>query len=164
MHPAFRAADQAGFYQARPTVSAEDIVTMARQLLNRRFAKGHAITSPEAFRDFLHLKLADREQEVFCCLFLDNRHRILAFEELFQGTIDAAAVYPREVAKRALSLNAKALILVHNHPSGVAEPSEADRAITHRIRQALDLLDVRVLDHFIIGDGPAYSFAEHGLL
>jgi len=164
MHPAFRAADQAGFYQARPTVSAEDIVTMARQLLNRRFAKGHAITSPEAFRDFLQLKLADREQEVFGCLFLDNRHRILAFEELFQGTLDAAIVYPREVAKRALSLNAKALILVHNHPSGVTEPSDADRAITHRIRQALDLLDVRVLDHFIVGEGPAYSFAEHGLL
>ena len=164
MHPAFRAADQAGFYQARPTVSAEDIVTMARQLLNRRFAKGHAITSPEAFRDFLQLKLADREQEVFGCLFLDNRHRILAFEELFQGTLDAAIVYPREVAKRALSLNAKALILVHNHPSGVTEPSDADRAITHRIRQALDLLDVRVLDHFIVCEGPAYSFAEHGLL
>jgi len=164
MHPAFRAADQAGFYQARPTVSAEDIVTMARQLLNRRFAKGHAITSPEAFRDFLQLKLADREQEVFGCLFLDNRHRILAFEELFQGTLDAAIVYPRAVAKRALSLNANALILLHNHPSGVTEPSDADRAITHRIRQALDLLDVRVLDHFIVGEGPAYSFAEHGLL
>lgn len=164
MHPAFRAADQSGFYEARTPVSADEIVTMARQLLNRRFAKGHAITSPEAFRAFLHLRLSDKDHEVFGCLFLDSTHRIIAFEELFRGTLDAASVYPREVAKRALSLNAKALIFAHNHPSGVTEPSEADRAITHRLKQALDLLDVRVLDHFIIGESPAYSFAEHGLL
>ena len=164
MRQPFKAADTQGLYQARPTVSAEEIVAMARKLMNRRFAKGRSITSPDAFRDYLQLQLADREHEVFCCVFLDTRHRILAFEPLFRGTIDGASVYPREVVKQALILNACAVILAHNHPSGESEPSQADRDLTRRLQQALTLVDVRVLDHFIIGKGRAYSFAERGLL
>jgi DNA repair protein RadC len=103
--------------------------------------------------------------EVFACLLLDNRHRVIAFRELFRGTIDGASVYPREVIKTALANNAAAVIFAHNHPSGLSEPSEADRLITLRLKQALDLIDIRVLDHFIVGDGDnAYSFAENGLL
>ena len=164
MRQPFKAADTQGLYQARPTVSAEEIVAMARKLMNRRFAKGRSITSPDAFRDYLQLQLANREHEVFCCVFLDTRHRILAFEPLFRGTIDGASVYPREVVKQALILNACAVILAHNHPSGESEPSQADRDLTRRLQQALTLVDVRVLDHFIIGKGRAYSFAERGLL
>lgn len=164
MRQPFKAADQKGLYQTRPTVSADELVAMARKLMNRRFAKGRSITSPDAFRDYLQLQLADREHEVFCCVFLDTRHRILAFEPLFRGTIDGASVYPREVVKQALILNACAVILAHNHPSGQPEASEADRDLTRRLQQALTLVDVRVLDHFIIGKGRAYSFAERGLL
>ena len=164
MRQPFKAADKKGLYQTRPTVSAEEILAMAHKLVNRRFAKGRAITSPDAFRDYLQLKLAEREYELFCCLYLDNRHRILAFEPLFRGTIDGASVYPREVVKQALILNACAVILAHNHPSGESEPSQADRDMTRRLQQALTLVDVRVLDHFIIGKGRAYSFAERGLL
>ena len=164
MRQPFKAADTQGLYQTQPTVSAEEIVAMARKLMNRRFAKGRSITSPDAFRDYLQLQLADREHEVFCCVFLDTRHRILAFEPLFRGTIDGASVYPREVVKQALILNACAVIFAHNHPSGESEPSQADRDLTRRLQQALTLVDVRVLDHFIIGKGRAYSFAERGLL
>ncbi|MCY1404001.1 hypothetical protein D9M71_191980 [compost metagenome] len=99
---------------------------------------------------------------MFACLFLDSRHRVLAFEVLFHGSIDGASVYPRQVVKRALAHNAAALILTHNHPSGVAEPSQADRALTQRMKDALALVDVRVLDHFIVGDGEPLSMAEHG--
>jgi DNA repair protein RadC len=101
---------------------------------------------------------------VFTCLFLDNRHRVIECEELFRGTIDGASVHPREVVKRALQLNAAALILAHNHPSGVAEPSQADQQLTRRLREALGLVDIRVLDHLVVGDGEAVSFAERGLL
>jgi len=110
------------------------------------------------------LELALLEHEVFYCLFLDNQHRVLKAECCFQGTIDGANIYPREVVKRALQINAKALILAHNHPSGLAEPSEADRAITRRLIDALGLVDMRVLDHFIIGGAECFSFAEQGLL
>jgi len=109
-------------------------------------------------------RLRDREQEVFCCMFLDNRHRLLAFEELFIGTFNGAAVYPREVVKRALSHNAAAAIFAHNHPSGVAEPSAADRQLTRRLQDALGLIDVRVLDHLVVGDGGTVSFSELGYL
>jgi DNA repair protein RadC len=101
---------------------------------------------------------------VFACLFLDNQHHILEFEELFRGTIDSASVYPREVIKKALAHNAAAVIFAHNHPSGISEPSQADKLITDKLKQALALIDIRVLDHFIIGDGMPYSFAENGLL
>jgi len=122
------------------------------------------LSSPSETRDYLRLRLEALEHEVFACLFLDNRHRVIRFEELFRGTIDGASVHPREVVKRALRHNAAAVILAHNHPSGVAEPSQADRALTRRLQDALGLVEVRVLDHFVIGAGVSTSFAERGLL
>lgn len=132
--------------------------------LQERLTPGQAIRSPADSRDYLIARLRDRPHEVFCCLFLDNRHRVLAFDELFQGTIDNTTVYPREVLRQALRRNAAAVILAHNHPSGVAEPSEADQLITRRIRGALELIDVRLLDHFVVGDGNCTSLASRGLL
>jgi DNA repair protein RadC len=132
--------------------------------LRERLRPGTTIGSPADSREFLLASLRDRPHEVFCCLFLDNRHRVLAFDELFRGTIDAAAVYPREIVKQALSRNAAAVILAHNHPSGVAEPSQSDQLITRRIRDALDLVDVRLLDHFVIGDNSCVSLASRGML
>lgn len=128
----------------------------------QKLAPGQAISSPTDSTRFLQARLRDRPHEVFCCLFLDNRHRVLAFDEMFRGTIDSTTVYPREVVQQALAHNATAVILAHNHPSGVAEPSEADRLITRRIRDALDLVDIRLLDHFIIGDGVCVSLANLG--
>lgn len=132
--------------------------------LEEKLAPGNHIASPADSTHFLLARLRDRPHEVFCCLFLDNRHRVLAFDELFRGTIDNTTVYPREVVKQALHRNAAAVILAHNHPSGVAEPSEADRLITRRIADALNLVDVRLLDHFVIGDGICISLASRGLL
>jgi len=134
------------------------------RVLQERLTPGRPIRSPADSRDFLIARLRDRPHEVFCCLFLDNRHRVLAFDELFQGTIDNTTVYPREVVRQALKRNAAAVILAHNHPSGVAEPSEADQLITRRIRGALELVDVRLLDHFVVGDGVCTSLASRGLL
>jgi len=132
--------------------------------MEEKLKPGRAIGSPRDSQEFLLARLRDRPHEVFCCIFLDNRHRVLAFEELFRGTIDNTTVYPREVVLQALRRNAAAVILAHNHPSGVAEPSDADRLITRRIRDALDLVDVRLLDHFVVGDGSCVSFAGRGLL
>jgi DNA repair protein RadC len=132
--------------------------------LQEKLTPGQPIRSPTDSREFLIARLRDRPHEVFCCLFLDNRHRVLAFDELFQGTIDNTTVYPREVVRQALRRNAAAVILAHNHPSGVAEPSEADQLITRRIRGALELVDVRLLDHFVVGDGTCISLASRGLL
>lgn len=132
--------------------------------LRERLNPGVTIASPADSREYLIASLRDRPHEVFCCLFLDNRHRVLAFDELFRGTIDAAAVYPREVVKQALARNAAAVILAHNHPSGVAEPSQSDQLITRRIRDALELVDVRLLDHFVIGDNCCVSLASRGML
>lgn len=120
--------------------------------------------SPEATRHYLARRLRGRRREVFAVLFLDTQHRLIAFEELFQGTLDSCSVHPRQVVERALALNAAAVILAHNHPSGVAEPSAADRHITERLREALGLVEVRVLDHFVVGEGRAASFAERGWL
>ena len=114
--------------------------------------------------DYLNLSLSDRPQEVFTCLFLDNRHKLIKAEEMFYGTIDGASVHPREVLRRALELRSAAVIFAHNHPSGEANPSNADFRITQRLKDALAMIDVRVLDHFIIGNGKPYSFAEHGTL
>lgn len=129
-----------------------------------RLRCGPALTSPRAARDFLIARLRDRDHEVFCCLFLDTRHRLLGFDELFRGTLDGASVHPREVVKTALARNAAAVILAHNHPSGVAEPSQADEIITIRLRDALALVDIRLLDHLIVGDGTCASLAERGLI
>ena len=141
------------------------VLEMARRHIKETLQRGNALTSPDVTRQYLAVQMRGYRHEVFGCLWLDNQHRVLEFEELFHGTIDGASVYPREVVRAALRLNAAAVIFAHNHPSGVAEPSEADRMITQRLKQALNLIDIRVLDHFIVGDGDqAYSFAEHGLL
>lgn len=137
---------------------------LGRRQMGEGLARGAPLTDPEATRRFLIGRLRDLPHEVFACLYLDNRHRVIAFDELFRGTLDGASVHPREVVKATLRHNAAALILAHNHPSGVAEPSDADRLITRRLREALGLVDVRVLDHFVIGDGYAVSFAERGWL
>lgn len=140
------------------------VLEMGRRHLHEELARGEALTSSEATRRYLRTRLHDRDHEVFACLFLDNRHRVVAFDELFRGTIDGASVYPREVVKAALRHNAAAVILAHNHPSGVAEPSRADTRLTERLRDALGLVDIRVLDHVIVGEGEPVSFAERGLL
>lgn len=140
------------------------VLEMARRHFFEILKRGNALTSPEATRAYLSSQLRAYSYEVFACVFLDNQHRIIELEELFRGTLDSASVYPREVAKRALFHNAAAVIFAHNHPSGVNEPSPADQHITDKLKQALGLFDIRVLDHFIIGDGYPYSFAEHGLL
>jgi DNA repair protein RadC len=140
------------------------VLELAQRYLGEAIRPGQPLSDPEAVRRYLAIRLRDLPYEVFCCLYLDNRHRVLAFEQLFRGTINGAAVYPREVVKQALSRNAAAVILVHNHPSGVAEPSRADETLTHRVREALDLVDIRVLDHLVVGDGEMTSFCERGLL
>jgi DNA repair protein RadC len=158
-----RCLAQAGIGPARYAI-LNAAVELARRHFREALRLGSALTSPEATRNFLIAQLRDRPYEVFCCLYLDNRHRLIAFEELFRGTIDRAGVHPREVLRQTLIHNAAAVILAHNHPSGVLEPSQADELITRRLKDALALVDVRVLDHFIIGDGHCYSFSESGLL
>ena len=140
------------------------VLEMSRRYLGETLQRGSALQSVADTRRYLTAKLRHHPHEVFACLFLDNRHQVIVFEELFYGTIDGASVHPRQVVKRALHHNAAALILAHNHPSGIAEPSRADEEITLRLKNALDLIDVRVLDHFIVGDGTVLSFAERGLL
>lgn len=140
------------------------VLEMGRRHLYAEIERGDTLSDPLSTRRYLTAKLRDKQQEVFACLFLDNRHRVICFEELFHGTINGASVHPREVVKRALHHNAAALILTHNHPSGVADPSEADRHLTRRLQEALELVDVRVLDHIVIGDGESVAFAERGWL
>jgi DNA repair protein RadC len=137
---------------------------LARRHLLEPIKVGSVLSAPNAVQTFLLAQLRDRPYEVFCVLFLNSRHRLIAFEELFRGTTDAAQVYTREVLHRALAHNAPSIILAHNHPSGDIEPSEADEAITRRIKEALALVDLRVLDHIIVGDGRCFSFSEHGML
>ncbi len=162
-------ADHAAFCRGKGLGSAKYAQLQATLELSRRhlfetLERGDALSSPQHTRDYLRAQLRDRRREVFACLFLDNRHRVLAYEELFFGTIDGAGVHPREVVRRALELNAAALIVAHNHPSGVAEPSAADEAITRRIREALQLVEIRLLDHMVVGDGEIVSLAERGLI
>ena len=137
---------------------------LARRYFEESLPTGQAIRSPADTEAFLLSKMRHLGHELFCCLFLDNRHRILRFDEMFRGTIDGTSVYPREVVKEALSVNAAAVILAHNHPSGVAEPSQADERITRRLKSALELVDIRLLDHLIIGDGKTTSLASRGLI
>lgn len=137
---------------------------LARRYLAEQLARGDVLGDPAATRRFLQLHLRHQPHEIFACLYLDNQHRVLEFEELFRGTLNGAIVYPREVVKAALRHNAAALIFAHNHPSGVAEPSTADRSLTRRLREALALVDIRVLDHLVIGDGEVISMAERGWL
>ena len=144
--------------------SPDEIIAAAREHLSRRVRRGAPLTSPKAVRDFLAVKLGAREFESFCCLFLDNRHRLIEFVELFRGTIDAAAVYPREVVKEALKRNAAAVLCVHPHPSGVAEVSAADEMITRKLVSALDVVGIRVVDHCVVAGGEVVSMAESGML
>lgn len=144
-------------------VQLQAVVEMSRRFFAEKLRRGDELTSAVMVKDFLKSKLRDYHHEVFACIFLDNRHRVIQYEELFTGTIDSASVYPREVVKKVLEHNASAIILAHNHPSGIAEPSQADQQITERLKQALALIDVRVLDHFIIGD-TIVSFTERGIL
>lgn len=137
---------------------------LSRRALREQLESGCALSSPQAVRDYLRLTLEDRPHEVFLAVFLNAQNRVLAAEELFRGTLTQTSVYPREVVKRALATNAASVIFAHNHPSGVAEPSRSDEALTAALRQALALVDVKVLDHFVIGAGSATSFAERGLL
>ena len=137
---------------------------LGKRYLAQEMTIGDPITSPEKLKRFLMAKMRAYDREVFACIYLDNQHRILEFKELFFGTIDGASVYPREVVKQTLSVNAAAVIFAHNHPSGIAEPSQADKQITERLTKALNLVDVRVLDHMIVGDSEVLSFAERGLL
>lgn len=152
-----------GSNQRYREANEEAVIFEALQIYNRTFSKGEALTSPDKAKDCIQLKLAPFEHEVFMGVFLDNQHKVIACEELFRGTIDGASVYPREVVKTALRHNAAALIFAHNHPSGISEPSQADRVITEKLKTALALIDIRVLDHFVVGE-TVYSFAEHGLL
>ncbi|WP_338545487.1 DNA repair protein RadC [Pseudomonas benzopyrenica] len=140
------------------------VLEMGRRHLAEGLKRDSALESPQQVRDYLKARLRHEPHEIFGCLFLDTRHRVLAFEALFHGTIDGASVYPRQVVKRALAHNAAAVILTHNHPSGIAEPSQADRLLNTRLKDALTLVDVRVLDHFIVGDGEPLSMAEYGWL
>lgn len=145
------------------SVAALEVLDKAATLIAKKYARQDAFTNPQATKDFLTYKLAHHEREVFAVMLLDNQHRLIEFRELFFGTIDAAPVYPREVVKLVLEHNAGAVIFAHNHPSGVAEPSEADKRITKRLTDALALIDVKVLDHIVVGE-TAVSFAERGLL
>ncbi len=145
-------------------ISDDDIIKEALNCLNKRFRRGKVITKPAETIEYLQIKLAEREHEVFCVMFLDNRYRILCFEELFRGTVDSTHVYPREIVKLALLKNAVAVILVHNHPSGSAEPSQADQQISQRIKETLALFEIRVLDHIVIGAMETVSLAERGLI
>ena len=138
------------------------VLEMSRRHLAEQLRSDSVLESPVAVRDYLKALLRHEPHEIFGCLFLDSKHRVLGFEALFQGTIDATVVYPRQVVKRALAHNAAAVIFCHNHPSGITEPSQADRTLTQRLIEALDLIEVRVLDHFIVGDGEPLSMVEYG--
>jgi DNA repair protein RadC len=137
---------------------------IVRRQLKQTLQRGVSLTSPAMTMEYLQTVLRDRKREIFTCLFLDTRHRVIATEDLFQGSIDGACVYPRVVAERALRLSAAAVIVAHNHPSGISEPSLADQAITRRLKDALLLLEIRLLDHFVVGDGPPVSMASRGML
>ncbi len=162
-------ADQTQFCHGKGLGSAkfaqlQAVLEMAKRHFVEILQRGDVLSSPQVTKAYLSTQLRGYSYEVFACLFLDNQHRVIVLEELFRGTIDGASVYPREVIKRVLFHNAAAVIFAHNHPSGNTEPSQADKQITERLKQALALFDIRVLDHFIIGDGQPFSFAEHGLI
>lgn len=145
-------------------VQLQAALELGERYLLATLERGEGLLDPASTRRFLKSKLRRHDREVFACLFLDNQHRVITYEELFFGTIDGASVHPREVVKRVLYHNAAAVIFAHNHPSGVAEPSQADQRITERLKSALLLVDVRVLDHMIVGDSEVMSFAETGLI
>ncbi|ELR9005301.1 TPA: DNA repair protein RadC [Pseudomonas aeruginosa] len=152
--------DQGRYMQA----TADQILEAARQVIDQKIPRGALFTSPELVKDYLRTKLAGFEHEVFAALFLDTKHRLIEYIELFRGTIDSASVYPREVVKAALRVNAAAAVFSHNHPSGNPEPSHADKVLTQRLREALAIVEIRTLDHIVVGSEGTVSFAEQGLL
>lgn len=164
MSQPFEPAETAGIYTVVRDVSEAEILDMAHQIAEKRLSKGSPLNSPAEVRRHLQTLLHAYEHEVFGIIHLDTQHVVLNFELMFRGTIDAASVYPREVVKAALAINAAAVILVHNHPSGVAEPSQSDQRITQRLISALNTVDIRVIDHFVVGTDSVISFAERGLL
>jgi DNA repair protein RadC len=145
-------------------VQLQAVLEMAKRYFWEELEQMPELSSATQAQDYIYVKMRDLQREVFSCLFLNSQNQVICYEELFYGTINQAPVFPRELVKKALQHNAAAVILAHNHPSGVAEPSSADKSITELIREALNLLDIRVLDHFIVGKTRLYSFAEHGLL
>lgn len=159
-----KASDTTGIYQVESPVTESDILLMAKQLASLRLRKGRALTSPPEVFAHLQALMANYEHEVFALLMLDSKHRVIAFEEVFRGTLDSASVYPREIVKTALEHNAAAIILVHNHPSGDPEPSLADRTLTTKLQDALNLVGVRTLDHIVVGHEGCVSLAELGYL
>ena len=166
MNDLFTLNEATGFYDANYSFTGDDIISFADEILVERLARPSAecFQNPDDVKTFLKLRLASYKSEVFSICFLDNRHRLLSFDEMFYGTIDGASVHPREVVRRALEHNAAAVILAHNHPSGVAEPSRADTQLTRRLSDALGLIDVRVVDHIVVGVEETVSFAERGMI
>ena len=156
--------NDAGLYRVRGLVKPEEVVLAASNILFDELVDKETLSSPTESARFLQLRLSGEKNEIFAALFLDNKNRVIEFDELFKGTIDGAAVYPRVVVQKCLEVNAAAVILVHNHPSGHVEPSEADKAITRRLSDALVLIDVRVLDHIVVGKEGWVSLAERGWL
>jgi DNA repair protein RadC len=146
------------------TMNDDEVIATAIRILEARVREGDCLASPQAVREYLRLRIGDRDREIFVVVMLDAQHRVIAVEELFAGTLTQTSVYPREVVKCVLRHNAGAVIFAHNHPSGVAEPSQADQILTGTLQRALSLVDVKVLDHFIVARGAALSFAERGLL
>ena len=165
MSTALVAQDSATLFQMLDTQHEDWIIARAMEIIESRvFCRSDALTGPDLVKAFLRAKLNGERREVFAAIFLNSSHRVLAYEALFWGTIDQSAVYPRVVVTKALEHNAAALILAHNHPSGITKPSTADKVLTTQLKTALALVDVRVLDHMIVGEGPPYSMAEHGLI
>jgi len=164
--PGFIISDKDGIYATQNDfITENEIIRSAKALLKKRLTNDNDFfTSPETVKDFLMLEYSAKEHECFVVLFLNNQHKLIKAVEMFNGTIDSASVYPREILKTALQLNAAAVILSHNHPSGITEPSQADKSITTKIKSSLSLIDIRVLDHIIIGAVDSFSFSEGGLL
>lgn len=146
------------------SISEEEVLYWAQDIVTKRFTRSNYLTSPNTTKEFLKILLAQEQRENFIVIFLDNQHGVLGYESLFTGTIDSAVVYPREVVKSVLNNNAAAVILCHNHPSGSPEPSQADRTITDRLINSLNTINVKVLDHLIVGGSRIVSFAEEGLI
>jgi DNA repair protein RadC len=162
LHPKLIAGETPGTYRVEGDVTDAQLLHLAKLLARRKLRKGSKLTTPDKTNHCLQTLLLDYPYEVFGTLLLDNRHRVIAFDELFRGTLDGAAVYPREVIAHAIRHNAAAVILVHNHPSGDPEPSDADKRLTQRLKEALGLVDIRVLDHVVVGHEGFVSFAERG--
>ncbi|TDX28320.1 DNA repair protein RadC [Modicisalibacter xianhensis] len=163
-HRKLSAGETTGTYRITDTVTEAELISIAKAFARRRLAKGRKITQPALAFEYLQILLQDYEHEVFSVVFLDSQHRVISFEELFRGTIDSASVYPREVVKQALATNAAAVIFVHNHPSGDPKPSDSDQRITQRLQEALRLIEVRVIDHIVVGNDGYCSFADLGYL